>query len=229
MFNKKEAKFMQEMDAKITYTKALSVHGETWSLDLERELVERAKNGSADAFELLVARYYAKVFRVACNITHNDYDAEDVLQNAFFKAFNKLPLFRGDSTFYTWLVSITTNEALMKIRGRRSREILFDDSRELGDPVVADEVGPNPEQSFSHGEVRHILARAIDRLKPEQRMVFQLRHLEGLSVVETAEALNLTLPTVKTRLYRARRKLRRSLRAIFWSAAKGDDAGVKAA
>jgi RNA polymerase sigma-70 factor, ECF subfamily len=225
---------MREMDAKIPYAKAFSVRGETWSLDLERELVERAKSGSADAFELLVTRYYARVFRVACNITHHDYDAEDVLQSAFLKAFNKLPLFRGDSTFYTWLVSITTNEALMKIRGRRcSREVLFDDSREFGDAVVADDVtcavGPNPEQSCSHDEVRHILATAIDRLKPEQRMVFQLRHLQGLSVVETAEALNLTLPTVKTRLYRARRKLRRSLRAIFWSAEKGDDAGVRAA
>lgn len=221
----------REMDAKIPYTKALSVRGETWSFDLERELVERAKNGSADAFELLVARYYAKVFRVACNITHHEYDAEDVLQNVFLKAFNKLPLFRGDSTFYTWLVSITTNEALMKIRGRRSREVLFDDSREL-DTVPVDDLirtlGPNPEQSCSHDEMRHILAMAIDKLKPDQRRVFQLRHLQGLSVVETAEALNLTLPTVKTRLYRARRKLRGSLRAIL-GPHNSNDANVRAA
>jgi RNA polymerase sigma-70 factor, ECF subfamily len=208
----------QQMNVTTTLSKPPSMYGGAWPSEFERELVDEAKNGSADAFEQLVARYNKKVFRIAYNITHHYHDAEDVVQSAFLKAFNKLSLFRGDSSFYTWLVSITVNEALMRMRRHRPKEVLIDESRELGDIAVADVIhalGPNPEQSCSHSELRRILAVAINKLKPELRVVFQLRDVEGFSTHETAEALNLTLPAVKTRLLRARMTLRRSLHKLF--------------
>lgn len=186
--------------------------------DIERDLVVSAKDGSAVAFDQLVARYRSRLFRVAYNITRHYHDAEDVIQTAFLKAFNKLPLFRGDSSFYTWLVSITVNEALMRIR-RRPIGVLIDDSRELDDTLVADDFlhapQPNPEQWCSRGELRSILTVAINKLRPEYRVVFQLRHIDDLSLHEIAEALNLTLPAVKTRLHRARVTLRHSLHKLF--------------
>lgn len=207
------------MNEEVTLPATPSMCGAASPSDPERALVDRAKNGSADAFEELVARYHTRLYRIAYSITRHHHDAEDVIQNAFLKAFKKLVLFRGDSSFYTWLASITVNEGLMRMRRRRPNEVLLDDSRELGDALVADDVihsrGPNPEQSCSHGELRRILAAAINKLKPELRVVFQLRELEGFTTHETAEALNLTLPAVKTRLLRARMTLRRSLSKLF--------------
>jgi RNA polymerase sigma-70 factor, ECF subfamily len=215
----------QEMSADSTLSKTPSMPRETWPSDLELQLVDCAKKGSADAFEQLVARYHKRLFRIAYNITHHYHDAEDVIQCALLKAFSKLSLFRGDSRFYTWLVSITVNEALMRIRSRPSREVLINESGDPGDTLFAGYVlhasGPNPEQYCSRDELRCILAAAINDLKPKHRLVFQLRAVDGLSIVETAEALNLTLPAVKTRLHRARVILRRSLYMLSRSQ-KGD-------
>lgn len=210
------AKHMQRdiNDEKTALSKNPSIRGKTWPLDVERELVEEARKGSEDAFEQLVGGYSVKILRIACSITRHYQDAEDVMQTTFLKAFNKLPLFRGDSSFYTWLASIAVNEALMRIRRRRN-EVLIEKSEEIGDAESADDfihaAGPNPEQSCSHHEVRRILAAAINKLKPGQRVIFHLRDIEGLSLHEIAESLNLTLPAVKTRLHRARIALRRSL------------------
>src|SRR5215469_6807883 len=188
--------------------------------ELERDLVDRAKNGSADAFEQLVERYHTRVFRVAYSITRHHEDAEDIMQNAFVKAFDKLLLFRGDSRFSTWLVSITINEAFMSRRRHRPIEVSIDESGESTDAVVTGypirALWPNPEEYCSYSELRTTLTVALNRLKPENRLIFQLRDLEGFSTQETAKALNLTVPTVKTRLHRARRMLRRSLNRLNW-------------
>jgi RNA polymerase sigma-70 factor (ECF subfamily) len=163
----------------------------------EAQLVARAKNGCPAAIEQLVGRYESRVFRLARNITSNQEDTEEVVQNAFVKAFLSLSRFRGDSCFYTWLVRIAVNEALMKIRGRRFREVSID------------------EQRYSQEELRRILETAISKLDPGYRIVFHLRDIEGLSPKETAQTLRLSLATVKSRVRRARLKLRDSLDAYF--------------
>jgi RNA polymerase sigma-70 factor (ECF subfamily) len=185
----------------------------------EQDVVARAKSRSETAFDELVKHYERRVFRLAQNITRNNEDAEDVVQNAFVKAFQNLPGFRGDSRFYTWLVRITVNEALMKIRRRpRHKEVSIDDSKETDDscvPLEIEDWGPNPEQRYSKQELQQILATTINELKPGYRTVFQLRDVEGLSTEETAQALALSSSAVKTRLQRSRMALRNSLDKYF--------------
>lgn len=186
--------------------------------DSERELLSAARNGSTAAFEKLVERYERRIFRLAQNITHHREDAEDVMQNAFVQAYRNLPQFREESRFYTWLVRITVNEALMKIRRRRPNEVSIDAGIESEDVVMPRELqdwGPNPEQRCSQRELQRILATTISELEPGYRSVFQLRDVEGLSTEETAEALDLSISAVKTRLRRARLQLRNSLHKYF--------------
>ena len=184
----------------------------------EGDVVAQAKTRSEAAFEQLVDQYKRRAFLLAWKITRHREDAEDVVQNAFAKAFQNLPDFRGDSRFYTWLVRITINEALMKIRRRRSGEVSIDESKEADGNFIAMEIKDqalNPEQRYSQHEVRRILAATINDLEPPYRVVLQLRDLEGLSTKQTAQALDLTSAAVKTRLQRARMKLRESLNGYF--------------
>jgi len=184
----------------------------------ERDVVARAKTRCDTAFEQLVDQYKRRAFRVAWKITCNHEDAEEVVQNAFVKAYQKLPDFRGDSRFYTWLVRITINEALMKIRRRRPNEVSIDESKEADDasvPIEIKDQAANPEQRCSQYEVQRILAATINGLAPSFRDVLQLRDVQGLSTKETAQALDLTSSAVKTRLQRARTKLRESLKDYF--------------
>jgi RNA polymerase sigma-70 factor, ECF subfamily len=184
----------------------------------EHELVAQAKAGSTDAFEQLVERYERRIFRLAQNITRNREDAEDVMQNALIKAFLNLPAFRGDSRFYTWLVRITVNEALMGMRRRRGNEVSMDDSTHVDGALIRDGIedwGPNPEQHYSQHQLRTILGTTIRKLGPTDRMIFQLRDVEGFSTQETAHALGFSSSAVKSRLQRARLRLRKSLNKYF--------------
>jgi RNA polymerase sigma-70 factor (ECF subfamily) len=184
----------------------------------EGDVVAQAKTRSEAAFEQLVVQYKPRAFRLAWKITRHHQDAEDVVQNAFAKAFQNLPDFRGDSRFYTWLARITINEALMKIRRRHSGEVSIDESKEAGDnfiPIDIKDQAPNPEQRYSQHEVQRILATTINDLEPSYRAVLQLRDVEGFSTKQTAQALDLTSAAVKTRLQRARVKLRESLNDCF--------------
>jgi RNA polymerase sigma-70 factor (ECF subfamily) len=184
----------------------------------EGDVVARAKTRSEAAFEQLVDQYKRRAFRLAWKITRHHEDAEDVVQTAFAKAFQNLPDFRGDSRFYTWLVRITINEALMKIRRRHSSEVSIDESKEADDnsiPIEIKDQAPNPEQRYSQHEVQRIVAATINNLEPRFRAVLQLRDVQGFSTKETAQALDLTSAAVKTRLLRARMKLRESLSDYF--------------
>jgi RNA polymerase sigma-70 factor, ECF subfamily len=184
----------------------------------EGRLVAEAKGGSVAAFEQLVGLYEWRVFRLAQSITHNREDAEEVMQNVFVKVFRKLPEFRGDSRFYTWLVRITINEALMRMRRHRFNEVSIDDAVETENarlPRQLEDWGSNPEQRYSEQELQSILATTIGQLTPGYRTVFQLRDVEGLSTEETAQALALSRAAVKTRLQRARFRLRESLNKRF--------------
>jgi RNA polymerase sigma-70 factor (ECF subfamily) len=187
-------------------------------LNKEQDLMVQARNGSGAAIELLVSRYQSRIFRLARNITGNHEDAEEVIQNAFVKAFQHLATFRGDSGFYTWLVRIAINQALMKVRGRRLKEVSIEQAKDTdGDmtPRDPEDWGPNPEERYSQEELRRILDISVSKLDPKYRIVFQLRDVEGLTTDETARALDLSVPAVKTRLVRARLQLRNSLDIHF--------------
>jgi RNA polymerase sigma-70 factor (ECF subfamily) len=185
----------------------------------EANLVAQAREGDAGAFGELTERYHRNIFRLARNITQNTEDAEDVLQETFLKAFEHLPDFEGNSKFYTWLVRIAVNEALMKLRKRKwDKTVWLDEPVSAGDDTVAREIAvweDNPEQRYSKEELADILDKAINSLAPAYRTVFVLRDVEGLSTEETAEALDLTVPAVKSRLLRARLQLRDKLTAFF--------------
>ena len=189
-------------------------------------LVQAAREGDINAFEQLVKRYDRNVFRIANHITQNREDAEDVVQDAFLKAYQKLDQFQGNSKFYTWLVRIAVNEALMKLRKRRSdRTVPLDEPIDTGEDEMVREIAvwdENPEETYSRDELAKILDQAIESLKPAYRTVFILRDIEELSIEETAEALNLSISAVKSRLLRARLQLREKLTRQFKR--KGDDA-----
>ena len=191
----------------------------------EAALVDLARQGDDTAFTALVSRYDRKIFRLAKNITQNDEDAEDVLQDAFLKAYTHLDRFNGDSKFYTWIVRIAVNEALMKLRKRRSdKTVSLDEEIDTGEEQITREIAVwdgDPEQKYGQAELRQILDEAVQNLKPSFRSVFHLRDVEELSTEETAEALGLSIPAVKSRLLRARLQLRERLTKVFKR--KGDD------
>jgi len=187
--------------------------------DDEGLLVKSAKGGDQAAFSELVRRYERKIFRLAQNITQNREDAEDAMQEAFLKAYTHLDGFAGDSRFYTWLVRIAVNESLMKLRKRRPGQFSLDEpvtteSDDLLPREIAD-WGPSPEQRFARTQMNEILTGAIEKLDPDFRIVFVLRDIEELSTEETAKLLGLSIPAVKSRLLRARLRLRSRLNPIF--------------
>jgi len=191
----------------------------------EGDLVARAQRGDASAFTELVNRYERRIYRLARNITQSDEDAEDVLQEAFLKAYEHLDGFQGQSKFYTWIVRIAVNEALMKLRKRKSdRTVSLDETIDTGEENVVREIAvweDSPEQKYSQKEIREVLDQAIMSLRPAFRAVFVLRDVEDLSTEETAAVLDLSVPAVKSRLLRARLQLREKLTRFFKR--KGDD------
>ncbi len=192
----------------------------------ELSLVQAAKKGDVGAFGELVKRYDRNVFRIALHITQNREDAEDVVQDAFLKSYENLEQFQGQSKFYTWLVRIAVNEALMKLRRRRpERMVSLDQEVQTEEDSMPREVAdwsPNPEQLYNQAELRDILGKTIQGLPPSFRTVFVLRDVEGLSTEETAQALELSVPAVKSRLLRARLQLRERLNRYFKKRQAGD-------
>jgi RNA polymerase sigma-70 factor, ECF subfamily len=191
----------------------------------EGELVSRAQSGDNEAFAELVGRYQNKIYRLARNITQSNEDAEDVLQETFLKAYSHLEGFQRNSKFYTWIVRIAVNESLMKLRKRKSdRTVPLDEPLDTGEESVAREIAvweDNPEERYSREEMQEILDEAVESLKPDFRTVFALRDIEELSTEETAEALHISIPAVKSRLLRARLALREKLTRKFKR--KGED------
>ncbi len=192
----------------------------------ESTLVAQSRQGDTVAFGELVRRYEAKIFRLAQHVTQNREDAEDVLQETFMKAHEHLDQFQGNSKFYTWIVRIAVNQALMKLRRRKTdKSVSLDEAIDTGEDTIVREIAAwdeNPEQRFSREELGAILDMAVENLEPPYRSVFELRDIEELSTEETADALGLSIPAVKSRLLRARLQLREKLTRYFKR--KGDDA-----
>jgi RNA polymerase sigma-70 factor (ECF subfamily) len=177
-------------------------------------LVRSAKEGNLAAFEGLVCRHTDTFLRVARRITNSHEDAEDAVQDAFLKAFQHLHRFEERARFSTWLTRIVINEALMKLRRRRgTRTVSIDNEaegfRSMGDEVVDRRL--NPEEIYRGTELAMVLHSALASLSDKYRVVFIMRDVEGFSTIDTAEMLELSVPSVKARLLRARLQLRASL------------------
>jgi RNA polymerase sigma-70 factor (ECF subfamily) len=182
-------------------------------------LVARVRGGDVLAYDTLVRKYDRQIFRIAQHITQNREDAEDVMQDAFLKAYEKLDQFQGNSKFYTWLVRIAVNESLMRLRKRRTGKMVsIDEEIETEEGSVPRDLAdwaPDPEQNYNQAELSEILRKTIQGLPQGFRIVFVLRDVEGLSTEETAETLGLSIPAVKSRLLRARLQLRERLSRYF--------------
>jgi RNA polymerase sigma-70 factor, ECF subfamily len=160
------------------------------------DLVHAVQNGDVSAFEQLVGRYDRKLLRIAHQVTHNREDSQDAVQESFMKALQHLGEFREDSQFSTWLFRITVNQALMKLRKRRTIvDVSLDEAFRADEDLLPREVADgalNPEELCRTSELRDILIKAIEELRPILRTVFVLRDVEGLSIDQTAEVLDLS-------------------------------------
>lgn len=182
----------------------------------EAELIARAQRGEEASIRVIIARHNSRLFRLARGIIRDDGEAEDVLQEAYFKAFRSIGTFRAESSLATWLRRIVVNEALQRLR--RHVEPTVRDPQAVKDRI--DNVVPfpfssnpllDPERAVAQQQIGRLIERAIDDLPDDFRVVFVARVLDEMSVEETAELLGILPQTVKTRLFRARRLLREAL------------------
>jgi RNA polymerase sigma-70 factor (ECF subfamily) len=183
----------------------------------ESDLVERARAGDREAFRAIMTRCNQRLFRIARAVVRDEAEAEDVLQEAYTRAFGAIAGFRGEAGIATWLTRIVLNEAHGRLRRRRKTvdldelEIAQAGAQVLNFPGMTR--SDDPEADAARGQIRRILEGAVDALPEPFRLVFILREVEELSAEETAIHLNLKVETVKTRLHRARRRLRDALDA----------------
>jgi RNA polymerase sigma-70 factor (ECF subfamily) len=200
-----EAKMQSQRQAANSFSKATP----------EAELISRAADGDGVAFEAIMRRHNQLLFRTARSIVHNDAEAEDVVQDAYLRAWRALRNYRAESKLSTWLVRITTNEALGRLR-RKSAQIIpleaaMTSHESEAQTALNDEPERSPEQSMMRVQMRKLLEARIDLLPEAFRTVFMLRAIEEMSVEEIAEALEIPEATVRTRFFRARSLLRESL------------------
>ncbi len=189
---------------------------------IDSEMISLPALQAGDQRELarLVDIYSERVYRLALKILNDPQDAEDILQDTFLKAMRALPTFEGRSSLSTWIYRIATNEALMLLRKRKHGnssldDVKYDESEEGERELQIIDWCCLPERELISGEARKFLDKAIESLPDLLKLVFILRDIEGLSIRETAEALNLTEVTVKTRLLRARLFLRDKLSTYY--------------
>jgi RNA polymerase sigma-70 factor (ECF subfamily) len=187
--------------------------------EIDRQLVERVQRGDKRAFELLVAKYQRKIFRLLSRLIRDPGEIEDVAQEAFIKAYRALPNFRGDSAFYTWLYRIAINTAknYLVAQGRRaptSTETEVEDAERMEDAEQLRDVN-TPDSMLLSKQVGEAVNRAIDRLPEDLRTAIVLREIEGLSYEEIAESMNCPIGTVRSRIFRAREAIANELRPLL--------------
>jgi RNA polymerase sigma-70 factor (ECF subfamily) len=203
---------------------SIGAAGRTLGPSEERALIERAQGGDREAFEELVHRYDRDVLRIALNILHKTEDARDVYQEAFLKIYKNLPRFRFECSFYTWAYRIVTNVCLDQLRRRQARpEDQAPESNSGNEEGITDfferqrEHRPtlDPERQLFGKEIQARIATAMERLSPRERLVFELKHYQGLKLRAIGDALGTTEETVKNSLFRATRKLRSQLGGLL--------------
>ncbi len=181
-------------------------------------LIREAQRGNRAAFEELVRHYDNAVLRLALHLTGSEHDAQDIYQEAFLKAYKNVGSFRFECSFYTWIYRIVTNLCLDHLRKRNVRKedapVTVDSSGEeynLLDQVPDGRAAANPERDLMRRELGGRINRALDRLTPRERMVFELKHYHGLKLRTVGEILHTTEETAKNTLFRATQKLRGAL------------------
>jgi len=205
---------------------SIGVSGRSLAPADERSLIERAQSGDREAFEDLVHCFDRDVLRIALNILHRPEDARDVYQEAFLKVYKNLPRFRFECSFYTWLYRIVTNVCLDHLRRRSSRpEDQAPDlaSKACGEPIPGDffdrqqdmAASSDPERRMQGLEIARRISVALERLTPRERMVFAMKHYQGMKLRDIGDALGTTEETVKNSLFRATRKLRAQLEGLL--------------
>ena len=186
----------------------------TQELLTDEDVITRVLSGESAMFEIVIRRHNQRLYRVARAILRNDGEAEDVMQDAYVRAYEHLGQFAGKARFSTWLTRIAVHEALARHRRQDRYQELEPMSEREGDPMdrFASSM-PNPEQQASNAEIRRLLEEAVERLPDSYRIVFMLRDVEEMSTSDAAEALEITEENVKIRLHRARVLLRKRLYA----------------
>ncbi|MFN9031719.1 MAG: RNA polymerase sigma factor RpoE [Betaproteobacteria bacterium] len=187
--------------------------------EVDQALVERVQRGEKRAFELLVAKYQRKIFRLLSRLIRDPAEIEDVAQEAFVKAYRALPNFRGESAFYTWLYRIAINTAKNHLvaQGRRApttTETDVEDAENFDDADQLRDVN-TPESMLQSRQVGEAVNRAIEKLPEDLRTAIVLRELEGLSYEEIAESMNCPIGTVRSRIFRAREAIASELRPLL--------------
>jgi RNA polymerase sigma-70 factor (ECF subfamily) len=187
----------------------------------DTELIREAQRGSRTAFDALVRRYDQSVLRLALHMTGSEQDAQDIHQEAFIKAYRHLANFRFECSFYTWMYRIVTNLCLDHLRRRKSRRedpaVVVDasgDEMDLLGNVSDDRSMANPARELERKQLGARIMAALDTLTPRERMVFELKHYQGLKLRTIGEMLNTTEETAKNTLFRATRKLRNNLAGL---------------
>jgi RNA polymerase sigma-70 factor (ECF subfamily) len=191
----------------------------------DRTLIERAQAGDRSAFELLVQRYDRQVLRLALNVLGSPEDARDVYQEAFLKIYRNLGSFRFECAFYTWIYRIVTNICLDHLRRRRShpeeqppvlRPVSFEERHDgdFFDRQQGTGAHSDPEREVLGHEIGRKVEAALEALSPRERMVFEMRHYQGMKLRDIGEALGTTEETAKNSLFRATRKLRTQLEGL---------------
>lgn len=198
-------------------------------IDTDREIsLQALRSGDRAEFALLVDSYSTQIYRLAMKMLGDEQDAEDVLQNTFMKALQSIEKFEGRSSLSTWLYRIAVNEALMSLRRQKPTISVAmdyeDDQDELQHPTQFTDWCCLPEEELLSAESKGYLDKAIRQLPERLRVVFLLRDIEGLSIRETSEALDLTETAVKTRLLRARLNLREQLSMYYGERLKEEQA-----
>ncbi len=173
----------------------------------DTDVIARIQKGDTDAFEIIMRRYNQRLYRIARSIVRDDHEAMDVLQDTYIKAYDQLHKFRGPDGFVHWLSRITTNEALMHIRKHSRIKYILDDPMYTLPGIESNEKQPLSE--VANQQLHKLLENAIDTLPVDSRSVFVMRTIQKLSTRETALSLGLTEQTVKTRLHRAKRMIRK--------------------
>lgn len=187
--------------------------------EIDQQLVERAQHGDKHAFELLVAKYQRKLGRLLSRFIRNPSEVEDVVQEAFIKAYRALPSFRGESAFYTWLYRIGINAAknYLVSEGRRPPTTTGFDSEEAEGFEDADQLRNinTPENELMSKQVAETVNKAMDSLPEELKTAITLREIEGLSYEEIASMMNCPIGTVRSRIFRARETIADKLRPML--------------
>jgi len=188
----------------------------------DEELVTRARAQDFGAFEQLVDRYEDKVYRLAFRFVRNETEAKEIVQDTFLSVWRKLDTFKGDAQFGSWVYRVAANAALMRLRSQRRHPEVSTEELPIDFLDTYGQISPpgdnwarRPDDELQSDELRRRIQAAVDELPEIYRTVFLVRDVEGLSTEETAEVLNISIPTVKTRLHRARLALREAISKYF--------------